>query len=114
MEVIVAVTIAVLAGGGVFLMLGRHLFPVVLGIVLLSQAVNLFVFAMGRLLLSAPPLVTEAPVPYADPLPQALVLTAIVISFGMTATVIALAVWSRTVHEGDEVESSPKSDGESS
>ena len=66
-------------------------FPVILGLTFLSYAVNLFLFASGRLAVNAAPIVgtTDAP---ADPLPQALVLTAIVISFGMTAVMMIMAI----------------------
>jgi multicomponent K+:H+ antiporter subunit C len=99
MELIVAVAIALLVGAAVYLMQGGALFPVVLGMTVLSYGVNAFVLAMGRLPRSAPPLLDSATERYADPLPQALVLTAIVISFGMTAVTVALAIWCRSEHE---------------
>ena len=110
MEVIVAVAIGLLASAGVFLMLNRRLFPVVVGFVLLSNAVNLFVFAIGGVMRASPPLLAES-APYADPLPQALVLTAIVIGFGMTATLIALAVWCRNEQDSDRVDAADESSG---
>ena len=64
---------------------------------MLAYAVNLFLFSMGRLHVNMPPVLREGIDAYADPLPQALVLTAIVISFGMTAFVIVLAL--RAQHE---------------
>ena len=91
MEAVVAIAIGVLAACGVFLILRSRIFPVVLGLTLLSYAVNLFLFASGRLKLDAPPLV-RAGAAYTDPLPQALVLTAIVIGFGMTAYLLMLAL----------------------
>ncbi|MCS6785737.1 MAG: Na+/H+ antiporter subunit C [Thiobacillaceae bacterium] len=92
MEALVAMVIGVLTAGGVYLVLRARTFPVVLGLTLLSYAVNLFLFAMGRLVIGAPPVVAETAHAYTDPLPQALVLTAIVIGFGMTAFVIMLAL----------------------
>lgn len=92
MEALLALIIGVLTACGVYLMLRGRTFPVVLGLTFLSYAVNLFLFAMGRLVIGAPPIITEGAGGYADPLPQALVLTAIVISFGMTAFVILLAL----------------------
>jgi multicomponent K+:H+ antiporter subunit C len=65
---------------------------VILGLAMLSYAVNVFLFASGRLALDLPPMLSERPATYTDPLPQALVLTAIVISFGMTALVVMLAL----------------------
>jgi multicomponent K+:H+ antiporter subunit C len=65
---------------------------VIIGLVFLSYAVNLFLFTMGRLTIDRPPIITKDIAGYADPLPQALVLTAIVISFGMTALIVVLAL----------------------
>lgn len=92
MEALIALVIGVLTAGGVFLALRAQTFPVVLGLTLLSYAVNLFLFVMGRLAIGMPPIISDAATTYTDPLPQALVLTAIVISFGMTAFVIVLAL----------------------
>ncbi len=91
METVFALSIGVLTGCGVYLLLRARTFPVVLGLTLLSYAVNLFLFAMGRLIPGHAPLVGLSE-RYADPLPQALVLTAIVIGFGMTAFVVVLAL----------------------
>ncbi|WP_333826932.1 Na+/H+ antiporter subunit C [Pararhodobacter sp.] len=91
MELLVAAAIGIMTTGGVYLMLRLRTFPVVLGLSLLTYAVNTFLFASGRLVLNAPPVLIE-PAPYADPLPQALVLTAIVIAFGMTALAVILAL----------------------
>jgi multicomponent K+:H+ antiporter subunit C len=74
MELLVAGAIAVLAACGVYLCLRGRTFPVVLGLGLLSYAVNLFIVAMGRLQAGLPPLVADGADGYADPLPQALVL----------------------------------------
>lgn len=93
MEALVASAIGVLTAAGIYLVLRQRTFPVILGLSLLSYAVNVFIFAGGRLMLSAPPILNKyAEVPYTDPLPQALVLTAIVISFGMTAVVVMIAL----------------------
>jgi multisubunit Na+/H+ antiporter MnhC subunit len=91
MEVLLSIAIGVLTTCGVFLILRSRTFPVLLGLTLLSYAVNLFLFASGRLRIDAPPLI-RAGASYADPLPQALVLTAIVIGFGMTAYLAILAL----------------------
>ncbi|MEF8721814.1 Na+/H+ antiporter subunit C [Candidatus Accumulibacter phosphatis] len=91
MEVLLSIAIGVLTACGVFLILRSRTFPVLLGLTLLSYAVNLFLFASGRLRIDAPPLI-RAGASYADPLPQALVLTAIVIGFGMTAYLAILAL----------------------
>ncbi|MCX7199408.1 MAG: Na+/H+ antiporter subunit C [Proteobacteria bacterium] len=92
MELLLASGIGVLTTAGVWLLLRARTFPVMLGLTLLSYAVNLFIFSMGRLAVGAPPVLREGVERYADPLPQALVLTAIVIAFGMTALLLALSV----------------------
>ena len=92
MEVIVASSIGILTAAGIYLVLRGRTFPVVLGLALLSYAVNVFLFAMGRLVIDAPPILVKGVETYTDPLPQALVLTAIVISFGMTALLVVLAL----------------------
>jgi multicomponent K+:H+ antiporter subunit C len=91
MEALAALIIAVLVGCGTYLTLRARTFSVVLGLSLMSYAVNLFLFFSGRLVTGAPPLATSIGAT-ADPLPQALVLTAIVIGFGMTAFVVILAL----------------------
>lgn len=103
MEALYAISLGVLSSCGVFLMLRARTFPVVLGLTLLSYAVNLFLFAMGRLKSDAPAVVGAA-VEYADPLPQALVLTAIVIGFAMTAFLIVLALRSMGEQGTDHVD----------
>lgn len=92
MELLVAAGIGCLTAVGLWLMLRATTFPVILGLTFLSYAVNLFLFAMGRLVVARPPILSPGAAGYADPLPQALVLTAIVISFGMTALIVVLAL----------------------
>lgn len=92
MEILVASAIGVLTAAGLYLVLRFRSFPVILGISMLSYAVNVFLFATGRLAVDMPPVLSEGVSGYTDPLPQALVLTAIVISFGMTAVVVLLAL----------------------
>ncbi len=91
MDALASLAVAVLFASGVYLVLRARTFPVAIGLSLLSYAVNLFLFATGRLVSGAPPIAGTG-LPTADPLPQALVLTAIVIGFGMTAFVVALAL----------------------
>jgi multicomponent K+:H+ antiporter subunit C len=96
MALLISLGVGTLMAAGIYLTLRARVFDVVLGLTLVSYAVNLFIFFMGRMAVGKEPLVREG-VPatlahYADPLPQALVLTAIVISFGMTAVLLALAV----------------------
>lgn len=91
-EFLVASSIGVLVAGGIYLALRARTFQVVLGLTLISYAVNLFLFASGRLVVGRPPIWNQTVSQYTDPLPQALVLTAIVITFGMTAFVVILAL----------------------
>lgn len=104
MEALIALFIGVLTTCGVYLSLRNRTFSVVLGLTFLSYAVNVFLFAMGRLTIGAPPILNRSTVSLADPLPQALVLTAIVISFAMTAFVIVLALKSRADLGNDHVD----------
>jgi multicomponent K+:H+ antiporter subunit C len=92
MELLISFSIGLLAAGGIYLLLRARTFPVVLGLTLLSYAVNLFLFVMGRPVTGRPPVISASAMGYADPLPQALVLTAIVIGFGMTAFLVVLAL----------------------
>ena len=92
MEFIVASSIGVLTSVGIYLVLRFRTFPVIVGMSLLTYAVNVFLFASGRLALNHPPILRDDASLYTDPLPQALVLTAIVISFGMTAVVVVFAL----------------------
>ena len=103
MELLFAVTLGIVTGSGVYLLLQARTFPVVMGLTLFSYAVNLFLFAMGRLHLRAAPVIGSGN-DYTDPLPQALVLTAIVISFAMTAFAIVLALRSYSELGSDHVD----------
>ena len=87
-----------------YLTLRARTFPVVLGLTLLAYGVNLFLFAMGRLTIGYPAIIDSAATAYSDPLPQALVLTAIVIAFGMTAFLIVLALKARGELGNDHVD----------
>lgn len=92
MELLVASAIGVLTAAGVYLTLRKRSFAVIVGMTLLSYATNLFLFASGRLVVDLPPVLHDGAQGYTDPLPQALVLTAIVISFGMTAVTVMMAL----------------------
>jgi multicomponent K+:H+ antiporter subunit C len=92
MEAMMATAIGLLFGCGVFLILRARTFPVILGLTLISYGVNMFLFASGRLVINAPPIIQTGVVQYTDPIPQALALTAIVIGFGMTAYIVTLAL----------------------
>lgn len=92
MEALFSVVIGVLVSCGVYLILRARTFPIVLGLTLISYGVNVFLFASGGLIVDSAPLALPEVLVHPDPLPQALVLTAIVIGFGMTAYTIVLAL----------------------
>ena len=105
MEIVVASAVGVLTAGGVYLVLRLRAFSVILGLALLTYAVNVFLFATGRLAVNAPPVLNKyADVAYSDPLPQALVLTAIVISFGMTAVLVMIALGAYLEADHDRID----------
>ena len=103
MEALFAAAIGVLAACGIYLVLRARTFSVVLGLTLLTYAVTLFLLGMGRLTTGKPPIIAPG-AQYADPLPQALVLTAIVIGFAMTAFIMVLALRSRALRGSDHVD----------
>ena len=103
MEMLYAITTGILTSCGLYLTLRGRTFPVVVGLTLLSYAVNLFLFSMGGLTTDGAALVNEGS-QFADPLPQALVLTAIVIGFAMTAFVVILAMLARSEVGNDHVD----------
>ena len=108
MEVILAIAIGILGGCGVWLVLRPRTFQVLMGLALLSYAVNLFIFAMGSLSLDKEPIVQPGLVPnlenYTDPLPQALVLTAIVIGFATSALFLVVLMAARGLADNDHVD----------
>jgi multicomponent K+:H+ antiporter subunit C len=108
MEVVYALAIGVLAGSGVWLLLRPRTFQVLMGIMLLSYATNIFIFGMGRLALHRAPIIEAGkrldPAQYADPLPQALVLTAIVIGFATTALFLVVLLALRGMTGTDHVD----------
>ena len=107
MELLVASAIGILTAGGIYLVLRLRTFPVILGVSLLTYAVNVFLFASGRLTIGAPPILIKGVEAYTDPLPQALVLTAIVISFGMTAVIVMISLSAYLSSKDDHIDMSP-------
>ena len=103
LEFLLASGIGLLAATGVYLILRARTFPVVLGLVMIGYAVNLFLFAMGRIQVNAPAILTETS-KVTDPLPQALVLTAIVIGFATTALFLVLLLAARGQSGTDHVD----------
>jgi len=107
MEIALALGIGILTSSGLWLLFRPRTFQVVLGLCLLSYAVNLFIVAAGRLRSNAPPIVGKGevdPSQFADPVPQALVLTAIVISFATTALLLVVLLASRGLTGTDHVD----------
>lgn len=104
MELLLASAVGILTASGVYLVLRQRTFPVIVGLSLLSYAVNVFLFATGRLVINQPPILQKGVTEYTDPLPQALVLTAIVISFGMTAVIVMIALSAYLSDEDDTVD----------
>jgi multicomponent K+:H+ antiporter subunit C len=108
MELILAIGIGVLAGSGVWLLLRPRTFQVIIGLSLIAYSVNLFIFSMGRLRMGAPPILDTTaaadPANYTDPVPQALVLTAIVIGFATTALFLVVLLVSRGLTGSDHVD----------
>jgi multicomponent K+:H+ antiporter subunit C len=108
MEFAIATAIGVLTGSGVYLLLRARTFDVILGLTLLSYATNLLIFAAGRLVVGLPPVLREGvdatAANHTDPLPQALVLTAIVIAFAMTAVVVVVAMRNHADLRSDHVD----------
>ena len=108
MEMVLSAAIGVLAASGIWLLMRPRTFQVIVGLCLLSYAVNLFIFSMGRITLGGPPIMPKGgfinPAAYADPLPQALVLTAIVISFATTALFLVVLIASRGLTGTDHVD----------
>ncbi|GHD51944.1 multisubunit potassium/proton antiporter, PhaC subunit [Marinobacter persicus] len=103
MELVFALVIGTLTATGVYLLLRARTFPVVMGLTLLSYGVNLFLFSSGRLATGEQPILGTAD-SYSDPLPQALVLTAIVIGFAMTAFVVVLSLRNLADNDDDHVD----------
>lgn len=108
MELVLALAIGVLVASGVYLLLRPRTFQVIIGLALLSYGVNLFIFSMGRLRTGAAPILARGPdinpSAFADPVPQALVLTAIVISFATTALFLVVLLAARGFSGTDHVD----------
>lgn len=91
MEILAAILAGSLIAAATYLMLSKRFLRIIIGTVLLSHGAHLLILTMGELKRGAPPLLGENATTYTDPLPQALILTAIVISFGVTAFFLVLA-----------------------
>ncbi|HEU4894810.1 MAG TPA: Na(+)/H(+) antiporter subunit C [Acidimicrobiia bacterium] len=103
MILVLVLSVAILYGTGVYLLLQRNLSRIVIGLALLGHGANLLLLMAGGRAGDAP-LVSGESGPYSDPLPQALALTAIVITFGVSAYLLAMAYRSWALTRSDEVE----------
>lgn len=114
MNVLLALVIAVLFGTGAYCLMQRCLMRLVIGLILLSQGANLLVFAAGGLTAGRPALVPKGgvnvPIDAADPLPQALVLTAIVIGFGLTLFAVTLLYRTHRITGADDIDALNRTD----
>lgn len=108
MEIVFSLAIGIMAASGIYLLLRARTFQVIMGLSLLSYAVNLFIFGMGRLRIGATPVIDATrgadPALYTDPVPQALVLTAIVIGFAVTALLLVVLLAARGLSGTDHVD----------
>ncbi|MDZ4093641.1 MAG: Na+/H+ antiporter subunit C [Paracoccaceae bacterium] len=104
MELLVASAVGLLTAAGLYLILRLRSFPVIIGLAILSYAVNVFIFASGRLAIDKAPVLLKGVTDHADPLTQALVLTAIVISFAMTAVIVLLSLGAFLETGSDRIE----------
>jgi len=108
MELVLAIGIGALVGSGIWLLLRPRTYQLIVGLSLIGYGVNLFIFSMGRLRVNAAPVLAEDgpldPSAYADPIPQALVLTAIVIGFATTALFLVVLLAARGLTGSDHVD----------
>ena len=108
MELILAILIGVFYASGIYMMLRRSMVKLLIGLILLGNGANMLIFLLGRITQGKPPVIPEMAkmltASYADPIPQALILTAIVISFGLQAFAIILLKQVYTVIESDDLD----------
>ncbi|MFZ3588238.1 Na(+)/H(+) antiporter subunit C [Bacillus sp. DJP31] len=104
MEILMSILSGVLFTCGIYLLLQKQLLRIILGTALLSHGAHLFILTMGGLRTGAPPILKEGVTSYTDPLPQALILTSIVISFGVTSFLLVLAYKTYKTNQTDNLE----------
>jgi multicomponent Na+:H+ antiporter subunit C len=109
MELLLAIVVGVLYATGLFLMLRRRLAQLIIGLSLMSHGTNILIFTSAGLTRSHPPIIPEgsvtAPAVFADPVPQALILTAIVIGFGVVAFTLVLSHRVQVASGSDDIDS---------
>ncbi|PKR79066.1 Na(+)/H(+) antiporter subunit C [Halalkalibacillus sediminis] len=104
MEIVMSVLASILFATGVYNLLQKQLLRIVIGTALISHGAHLFILTMGKLKRGAPPVLVDRVSDYADPLPQALILTSIVISFGVTSFLLVLSYRAYTINQTDNME----------
>lgn len=116
MEILLALVTAILFGGGIYMLLRRSLPKLIIGLILLSHGANLFIFTAGSPSRGLPPIVptggTIDSMQYVDPLPQALILTAIVISFAVLVFTVTLLMRTSRSLTSDDVDTMRHSERE--
>lgn len=104
MEIITSILAGVLFATAIYNILQKQFLHIIIGTTLLTHGAHIFIFTSGRLKTGQPPVLTEGVSDYTDPLPQALILTSIVISFGVTSLLLALAYRTSEENNTDNME----------
>ncbi|MFC7372711.1 Na(+)/H(+) antiporter subunit C [Fictibacillus iocasae] len=104
MEILMCILAGSLFTAGVYLLLQKEMLRIILGTALLSHGAHLFILTMGKLNRGAPPVLEKTIKTYTDPLPQALILTSIVISFGVTSFLLVLAYRAYQTNQTDKMD----------
>lgn len=108
MEILLAIIIGLLYAAGIYMILRRSMVKLIIGLILLGNGANLLIFLLGRIVKGKPPIIPETEYVlsgiYADPVPQALILTAIVISFGLQSFAIILVKRAYKVLQTDDMD----------
>ncbi|OZM57779.1 Na(+)/H(+) antiporter subunit C [Lottiidibacillus patelloidae] len=112
MEIFMSIVSGCLVAAGVYLLLQRQILKIIIGTAILSHAAHLLILTMGKLDRGAPPIIKDGITKYADPLPQALILTSIVISFGVTSYLLVLAYRTYNENRTDNMEQLRGTDNE--
>ncbi|KGX93549.1 cation:proton antiporter [Pontibacillus halophilus JSM 076056 = DSM 19796] len=104
MEIVTSVLAGILFTTGIYNLLQKQMLRIIIGTALISHGAHLFILTMGKLKTGAPPILVEGIKEYTDPLPQALILTSIVISFGVTSLLLVLAYRASQINESDNMD----------
>lgn len=104
MEILMSIVIGIVFAVSVYLLLSKNLIRVILGTLTISHGVHLLLITMSELQRGAPPLLDLGEESFTDPLPQALVLTAIVIAFGVTSMLLVMGYRTYKAHETEDLD----------